>query len=369
MGIDLYEHLYDRVLTRIPPERAHHLAVASLRAMTADARVRNTLRRLTFPTGDVLSVEALGLRIPSPLGVAAGLDKDASWFQAAGAIGFGFVEVGTVTPRPQPGNPQPRIARITADHALVNRMGFPSGGASLVATRLAVARGEVVVGANIGKNRDTPIEDAAIDYRELARRLAPHADYVVLNVSSPNTPGLRALESVAALEPLIAAVRPVLAEMTPPAPLLVKISPDLADEDVDAVAELALSAGLAGVIATNTTVDRAVLSPAGAEEIRSFEGGGISGPPLAARSQQVVARLYAKLRGTGVVIISVGGVSTAEDVWQRILAGATLVQAYTGFIYGGPGWPATVNKQLARRVRAAGATNIAELIGSGGSAG
>jgi dihydroorotate dehydrogenase len=351
-----YRLLYKLVLRRIPPEAAHSLAVSSLRAAAPLIRRK---------PAELIGVDALGLRFPSPLGVAAGLDKDGEWFEALGAIGFGFVELGTVTPRAQAGNEKPRIARVLADAALVNRMGFPNLGADALAARLRGRAAAVPVGINLGKNKDTPLERAADDYAAGARVLGALADYVVINVSSPNTPGLRALESVDALSPVVDAVR---AQLPAGVPLLVKISPDLADADVDAVAELALRAGLAGVIATNTTVDREVLSGEGRAAVAAFDGGGVSGPPLAPRALHVLRRLHARLRASEVIVISVGGVSTADDVWQRILAGATLVQAYTGFIYGGPGWPAKINRELAARVKASGAGSIAELIGSGAPA-
>jgi dihydroorotate dehydrogenase len=343
-----YQALFNLALKRLEPERAHALAVGTLRIGAP------LLRRRPAPT---LGVQALGLRFASPLGVAAGLDKNGEWFRQLGAIGFGFVELGTVTPRAQAGNPRPRIARVLDDHALVNRMGFPNLGADHLAARLGARAASLPLGINLGKNRDTPLEQAAEDYAAAARTLAPLADYVVINVSSPNTPGLRALESTAALEPLIAAVA---AELPAGKPLLVKISPDLADQDVDAVAELATRVNLAGIIATNTTVDRSGLS-----EPPGIPDGGVSGPPLAARSLEVLRRLYARVRETEVVLISVGGISTADDVWERILAGATLVQAYTAFIYGGPGWPAAINRELAARVKASGATSVNELVGSG----
>ena len=361
----LYQALFDRVLVRIPPEAAHHWAATSLRIGFASDRIARSYAARAF--APEIALDALGRRFPSPLGVAAGLDKNATWFSQLGVLGFGAVEVGTVTPLGQPGNPEPRIARAVADRALVNAMGFPNEGAEAVAARLSGRAtpvnvpGAPVLGANLGKNRDTPLERAADDYAAVARRLAPLADYLVLNVSSPNTPGLRSLESVAGLAPIIAAVKP----LTRGTPLLVKISPDLADADVDAVADLAVAEGLAGVIATNTTVDRGVLSPAGRGGVAGFTGGGVSGPPLGPRSLAVLARLSARLRDTGTIVISVGGVSGAADVWERMLAGATLVQAYTGFVYGGPLWPARINHALAARVRAAGAHSIAELIGTG----
>jgi dihydroorotate dehydrogenase len=239
-------------------------------------------------------------------------------------------------------------------------MGFPSKGAEAAARRLARRRSRTVVGVNIGKNRDTALERAHDDYREAARITAAHADYVVLNVSSPNTPGLRDLESVERLRPLVEAVRGEVAGR----PLLVKISPDLSDDDIDAVADLALELGLAGIVATNTTVRRDGLdTPAGEIAANAWpEGGGVSGRPLKARSLVVLQRLRARV-GDRVTLISVGGVESADDVWERILAGATLVQTYTGFVYGGPGWPRAVNLELARRTWDAGARSIQELVG------
>ena len=360
----MYETLFDLVLTRIPPERAHAAALSTLDAVTGRPRPRNWLRRATHLDDELIRVDALGLSFPSPLGVAAGLDKDAEHFEGLGALGFGFVEVGTVTPRPQDANPRPILARVPRDHALLNRMGFPNKGAEAAARRLARRRSPTVVGANVGKNRDTPLELAAGDYAEAARIVAPYADYLVLNVSSPNTPGLRDLESVTRLRPLVEAVQQAVSGK----PLLVKISPDLSDEDVDAVADMALELGLAGIVATNTTVQRdGLLTPAAdVAKLAWPDGGGVSGAPLKPRSLEVLGRLRARA-GNRLVLISVGGVSTAEDVWERVLAGATLVQAYTGFVYGGPGWPRAVNVELARRTWDSGSRSIQELIGKHGA--
>jgi dihydroorotate dehydrogenase len=360
----MYEALFNQVLSRVPPERAHTAAFTLLDAVSGRPRPRNWLRGLTHLDDQLIRVSALGLDFPSPLGVAAGLDKDAEHFEGLGAIGFGFVEVGTITPRPQEANPRPILARLTRDHALLNRMGFPNKGAEAAARRLARRRSPTVVGANIGKNRDTPLEQAGDDYALAARIVAPYADYLVLNVSSPNTPGLRDLESVARLRPLVEVVQQVIGDK----PLLVKISPDLSDEDVDAVAEMALELGLAGIVATNTTVQRdGLLTPtADVAKLAWPDGGGVSGAPLKPRSLEVLGRLRARA-GSRLVLISVGGVSTADDVWERVLAGATLVQAYTGFVYGGPGWPRAVNVELARRTWDSGSRSIQELIGKHGA--
>lgn len=361
----IYRTIFKLGLRRLSPEAAHGLAFGALDPLTARPRQRAWLRRLTQPDDELIRVHALGFVFPSPLGVAAGLDKDALHVEGLGALGFGFVEAGTVTPRPQGSNPPPIIARLIRDRALINRMGFPSAGGEAVAARLRSRAGETIVGVNIGKNRDTPIENAAADYRAAARLVAPHADYLVLNVSSPNTPGLRALEAVAMLRPLIDAVQTELKSLVVCPPLLVKISPDLGDEQVDAIADLAVELELAGIIATNTTVRRAdLITPATEVAALSWpQGGGVSGPPLRARSLAVLRRLYARV-GRRLVLISVGGVESADDVWQRVLAGATLVQAYTGFVYGGPAWPRQVNFELAHRVWASGANSIADLVGS-----
>ena len=338
----LYRLLYTVVLRRIPPETAHGLAARGVRLAH-----RLGLLRLAGRPDPVLAVDALGLRFASPLGVAAGVDKDASWFEGLGALGFGSVEVGTVTPLAQEGNPRPRVRRLTADRALQNSMGFPNPGAEAVAARIARRRAGTVLGVNVGRAKGSSSAQAAEDYRATVRRLAAHADYLALNVSSPNTPGLRDLQAVEPLRGLVAAVREELAALGLERPVLVKIAPDLADEDVDAIADLATELGLDGIIATNTTVDRSGLASTGVPP-----EGGISGAPLKARSLAVLERLRARA-GDGLVLVSVGGIEDAEDAWARLRAGATLVQAYTGFVYGGPGWARRVNRDLAAKMRAA----------------
>jgi dihydroorotate dehydrogenase len=358
----LFRLFYRLVLERVPPEGAHALASWALRALGAVPGGRAAVRRLAFPRDGSLEVRALGLAFPTPLGVAAGVDKTATWFEELGAIGFGFVEVGTVTAVAQRGEPKPRVARVPAERALVNRMGFPNPGAQVFARRLARRAGETIVGVNIGKSRIAPLDEAAADYIRTVRVLGRLADYVVVNVSSPNTPGLRDMQAVDRLRPLLTAVRGELRASGARAPLLVKISPDLSDEDLDAIADLALELSLDGVVAVNTTVDRSALS-ASTPQAESI-GGGISGAPLKPRALAVLERLYARV-GDRLVLVSVGGIETAGDAWARILAGATLLQANTGFVYGGPAWPARINRGLARRVRDAGATSIQELVGVG----
>ena len=353
----MYRLLYRMVLRRVPAEAAHLVAFGLIRIFGWVARMPGAawlLGRWLGPRDPVLRVRALGLEFLGPLGLAAGFDKDARGTRGLAALGFGFVEVGTVTARAQPGNPRPRMFRLTADRALVNRMGFNNAGAAAAAARLGHARGALVVGVNIGKTRAVPDADAAADYAASARAVAAVADYVVVNVSSPNTPGLRDLQATDRLRPVLVAVRAALDAAVDLAgggrrvPLLVKIAPDLADADVDAVADLALELGLDGIIATNTTVSRdGLASPAA--EVAAAGAGGLSGPPLRARSLAVLRLLHARA-GDRLVLIAAGGIETPDDAWERLRAGATLVQAYTAFVYGGPLWPRRMHAGLARRL-------------------
>jgi dihydroorotate dehydrogenase len=347
----MYRLLYRIVLRRVPAEAAHRGAFWLIRAAGAVPPAAWLLRRWLGPRDPVLRVRALGLSFPGPVGLAAGFDKDACGTLGLAALGFGFVEVGTVTARAQPGNPRPRMFRLTADRALVNRMGFNNEGAAAAAARLARVRGRrgrPVVGVNIGKTRAVPDAEAAADYAASARAVAAVADYVVVNVSSPNTPGLRDLQAADRLRPVLAAVRSALDEASRGrrVPLLVKIAPDLAGADVDAVADLALELGLDGIIATNTTLSRDGLASS-ASVVAAAGAGGLSGPPLRARSLAVLRRLRARA-GDRLVLIAAGGIETPQDAWERLRAGATLVQAYTGFVYGGPLWPRRMHAGLAR---------------------
>jgi dihydroorotate dehydrogenase len=346
------------VLFALPAEVAHRATIAVLRVLSLPP-VPALLGWLLGPRDPVLAVRALGLEFPSPVCLAAGFDKDARAYRALAGFGFGAIEVGTVIPRPQPGNPRPRLFRLPADRALINRMGFNSHGVQAAAAALRRRRrGRVVVGANIGKNKDTSEAAAITDYVAGARALAEVADYLVVNVSSPNTPGLRDLQATARLRPLLAAVREALDQVSlrRRVPLLVKIAPDLADEDVDAVAALAVELGLDGIIAVNTTTSRAGLATPPAE-VAAIGPGGLSGPPLRPRALEVLRRLRAAA-GEGLVLISAGGIETADDAWERLQAGARLVQVYTGVIYGGPLWAWRLNKQLAARARREGRTSM-----------
>ncbi len=361
----LYQIFFRSVLRHMDAEKAHRLSFAALRGVAAVPGVAAAMSRVLGPREPELRVRALGREFPGPLGLAAGFDKNAESPSGLAALGFGFVEIGTVTAQPQPGNPVPRLFRLPADRAIVNRMGFNNEGSALVAERLHHRSGarRPILGVNIGKTKVTPEEEAPADYAVSARRLAPHADYLVVNVSSPNTPGLRDLQGVERLRPLLVAVREALVEAgRPELPLLVKIAPDLADEDVDAVADLALAEGLDGIIATNTTISReGLVTPA--DHVEEVGAGGLSGAPLKNRSLEVLRRLRARV-GDRVTLVAVGGIETPQDAWDRIRAGATLVQGYTGLIYGGPLWPRRVHRGLARLVRAAGHRSVQEAVGS-----
>ncbi|MGR0221645.1 quinone-dependent dihydroorotate dehydrogenase [Agromyces sp. ZXT2-6] len=345
----MYRLLFSQVLSRIDPERAHHLAFGVIRRLPA-LGIGRLVERYTAPAPE-LGVEALGLRFPSPFGVAAGFDKDALAVVGLGNLGFGHVEVGTITALAQPGNERPRLFRLIADRALINRMGFNNGGADAAVgriSRLSRLTHRPVLGVNIGKSRATPVERATDDYVRSAKVLAPHADYLVVNVSSPNTPGLRGLQELDSLAPLLEAVRDTAGRT----PLLVKIAPDLDDAEVVRICELVVRLGLDGIIATNTTISRAgLVTPAA--EVEAIGAGGLSGAPLAARSLAVLALIRAHVPES-LCVISVGGVETADDVQERLDAGATLVQGYTGFVYRGPLWARQVNRGLERLRRERG---------------
>ena len=344
-----------RALFLVPPERIHTWVFAALRSATAPAPLRERLERRLAPQDPVLASTVFGVRFPGPMGLAAGFDKDGLGVHTWGALGFGYAEVGTVTALPQPGNPPPRMFRLPADRALLNRMGFNNHGAGALAMQLSRHVPDVPIGVNIGKSKTTPPDQAADDYAESARLLGPLAAYLVVNVSSPNTPGLRDLQSVESLRPILAAV---LAETSKP--VLVKIAPDLADGDIDDIADLALELGLAGIVATNTTISRDGLATPGVAELGA---GGISGPPVARRSAEVLRRLYGRV-GDRLVLISVGGIETADDAWDRIVSGASLLQGYTGFVYGGGLWAKTIHDGIARRLHDNGFASLGDAVGS-----
>ncbi|OBK72200.1 quinone-dependent dihydroorotate dehydrogenase [Mycobacterium sp. 1274761.0] len=344
-----------QALFLVPPERIHTWVFRALRTGTAPRASRRALTRWLAPRDPVLVSEVFGVRFPGPMGLAAGFDKNGAGLTTWGALGFGYAEVGTVTAQPQPGNPPPRLFRLPQDRALLNRMGFNNHGAGDLALRLARHIPDVPIGVNIGKTKNVPAERAVDDYRESARLLGRLAAYLVVNVSSPNTPGLRDLQAVESLRPILAAVREETST-----PVLVKIAPDLSDADIDEIADLAVELGLAGIVATNTTVSRDGLVTPGADELGP---GGISGPPVARRSAQVLRRLYARA-GDRLVLISVGGIETADDAWERITSGASLLQGYTGFIYGGGLWAKHIHDGIAQRLHEGGFSSLADAVGS-----
>lgn len=362
----MYKLFFRLVFQRMDPEQAHYLAFRWIRLAARVPVLRTFVAAALAPRHRELRTEALGLRMHGPFGLAAGFDKNAVAVDGMSMLGFDHIEIGTVTAQPQPGNPKKRLFRLVPDRALINRMGFNNEGSAAVADRLA-RRNPVfrtTVGVNIGKTKVVPEAEAVGDYVTSTERLARHADYLVVNVSSPNTPGLRNLQATESLRPLLAAVREAADRSVSGrrVPLLVKIAPDLADEDVDAVADLAVELGLDGIIATNTTIARDGLGLTSDPSLVQ-ETGGLSGAPVKARSLEVLRRLYARV-GDRVTLVGVGGIENAEDAWQRILAGATLVQGYSAFIYEGPFWSRAIHKGLAARLANSPYATLAEAVGA-----
>ncbi|WP_300266430.1 quinone-dependent dihydroorotate dehydrogenase [Microbacterium sp.] len=339
----MYPLLFRAVLSRFDPEFAHHAAMAVIRVL--GVRPFSWITRAVTAPQPHQRVSALGLAFDSPFGVAAGFDKNAVGVRGLGALGFGHVEVGTITAIPQDGNPRPRLFRLVPDRAVINRMGFNNAGADAAARRLAKLRRrrpQTIIGVNIGKSRVVEVENATADYVSSATKLAPLADYLAVNVSSPNTPGLRGLQAVETLAPLLRAVQ----EAAGKTPLLVKIAPDLPDDEIVAIARLAVAEGLDGIIAHNTTIERSGLT-SDPTVIEAAGAGGLSGAPLRERSMEVL-RLVRTAVPREFCVISVGGVETASDVQERLDAGATLVQGYTAFLYRGPFWARQINRGLRR---------------------
>jgi dihydroorotate dehydrogenase len=337
-----------RILFLLPPEKAHHVTMSLLRFALAMPVLETFLRKRWKMQGKPVTVA--GVTFPNAVGLAAGFDKDARYLDELEALGFGHVEVGTVTPRPQAGNPKPRLFRLVQDKALINRMGFNNEGMEAMAARLEKRKpGQMRLGINIGKNKDTPNETATDDYLLCFRRLYAFADYMVVNVSSPNTPGLRALQDK---EPLTHLLQTLLNERAqfvqqglPDKPLLLKIAPDLSDTQLDEIAELSLETGINGLVVNNTTLSRAGLQTPEAD-VTAIGAGGLSGAPLTRRADEVLRYLRTRLPQT-FPIIGVGGIMTADDAAERRAAGAQLVQLYTGFVYGGPDLVRAISRRLA----------------------
>jgi len=341
----MYRIIFNLVFKRMDPERAHHFAYVFIQVLQALGLSRS-LHDFMRPRTD-LSVHTLGRTFETPFGLAAGFDKDGKIVMGLGGLGFGHVEVGTLTAQAQPGNPKPRLFRLISDRALINRMGFNNHGADAAAQRLRHIerlRPRPVLGVNIGKSRVVDVDNALPDYEKSASVLAPVADYLAVNVSSPNTPGLRGLQEIDKLAPLLTTVKSHAAGT----PVLVKIAPDLSDDEVVRISALAVELGLDGIIATNTTIAREGLGlAADPDYVASIGAGGLSGAPLAPRALAVLKLIRANVPA-GMCVISVGGVRTAADVAERLRAGATLVQGYSEFIYSGPLWVRQINRGLDR---------------------
>ena len=331
------------ILFQFDPENIHHFVIGGLRAATRIWGVK-ALMKNSFQLNDRrLEREVFGLKFKNPVGLAAGFDKNASLVEELAEFGFGFIEIGTVTPLPQPGNDKPRMFRLPADQALINRMGFNNQGVDVVADRLSrLDRKGLIIGGNIGKNKLTPNEDAISDYIKCFDRLFDVVDYFVVNVSSPNTPGLRELQEKEPLKNILNALQQRNRKNDISRPILLKIAPDLSNSELDDIVEIVCETKIAGVIATNTTISREGLS---ANESLSSETGGLSGKPLAQRSTEVI-RYLSDCSNKSFVIIGVGGIHSPEDAIEKIEAGASLVQIYTGFIYEGPGLVKRILKSL-----------------------
>jgi dihydroorotate dehydrogenase len=355
------------ILFRLPAESAHEFALRSLSLAMQNSAVRRAAEK-RFQRSPFGNLKRFGLTFRNPVGLAAGFDKNGTAADFLCSLGFGFVEVGTVTSEPQPGNPKPRIFRLPRDHALINRLGFNNCGAKALVKNLKQHRPVCVLGINIGKSRSVAIEKAIPDYLKTLETIYDAADYVAVNVSSPNTPQLRELQQSAMLQDLLGALQKrnqLLAEkysLSAAKPLLLKIAPDLTDDEIVSIVEIAVRANVAGIIATNTTVNRDGLQSSAAKIAASGEGG-LSGAPLRNRSNEVIQTIY-RLTNGSLPIIGVGGVFTAEDAWEKICAGASLIQLYTGFIYEGPSVARNINDGLRRILSKEDFVSLDEAVGS-----
>jgi dihydroorotate dehydrogenase len=354
------------VLFRIDAERTHNFSGRVFSCLVKIPGVAHGIAACFRVDDPRLRVRRFGFEFPNPIGLAAGMDKNAEWFSAFKTLGFGFLEVGTLTAQAQPGNPKPRIFRLPGDRALINRMGFPNKGAAAAAKVLAHVSKRPILGINIGKSAAVPLESAPADYLESFERLHPYASYFTINVSSPNTVGLRNLQATGALSGLLGALMQKNESLARSRgeelkPVLVKIAPDLDDDQLRSIAELCSELRVAGMIVANTTTARQGLTTSAEDVVKAGEGG-LSGAPLTNPARDLVSKLYRLSQGA-IPIIGVGGIMSGEDAWEMIRAGASLVQVYTGFIYGGPGFVASINRHLLHRLSESGKASIEDVIG------
>lgn len=338
----LYKKLLKPLFFLLAPERAHHFTLSLFKFALAIPGLGILIRKFYTVRHPKLERSVLGLHFNNPVGLAAGFDKDGQHFRTMSALGFGFIEVGTVTPKPQAGNPQPRLFRLPKDEALINRMGFNNEGVDALVQRLQTYRpAGLIIGGNIGKNKNTLNEEAVRDYEICFEKLFPYVDYFVVNVSSPNTPGLRELQDKKPLTALLNHLQALNQQKNLPKPILLKIAPDLTNEQLDDIIEIVKTTGIAGLIATNTTISRAGLQ----EATDAIGAGGLSGKPLQQRATEVI-RYISEKSNNSITIIGVGGINSSVDALEKLEAGASLIQIYTGLIYEGPGLVKQINKML-----------------------
>ena len=339
----MYKFLIKPILFLFDPEWVHHTVFYLLKVIHRIPGMGNLIRSFYHLKDQRLERKLFGLTFPNPVGLAAGFDKDANLYQELSNFGFGFIEIGTLTPKPQPGNPKKRLFRLPEDDGLINRMGFNNQGVEEAIKRLKKNKG-VLIGGNIGKNKTTPNDEAVSDYVECFEALFPHIDYFVVNVSSPNTPNLRALQHKEPLQHLLQTLKDLNLKRTSPKPILLKIAPDLTDDQLLDIIDIVTTVKIDGVIASNTTLSREKLISSNRSEM-----GGLSGKPVAERSTEVIRFLYEK-SNNAFPIIGVGGIHSSEDAINKLNAGASLIQLYTGFVYEGPGVIKKINKAILEQV-------------------
>jgi dihydroorotate dehydrogenase len=367
----LWQKIARPLLFCLPAERAHYFSMGVFKTLLLPAGIGRLVRRRYEIIDPALGNRVFGLEFRNPVGLAAGFDKDARWFPQLANLGFSHVEVGTITGQPQPGNPPPRLFRLAKDKALINRMGFNNGGSDAAARRLARTRKSKptdILGVNIGKTKIVPVEEATRDYLFSFERLFDYADYFTINVSSPNTPGLRTLQNREPLIELLAAITELNRKLAVDhecqrKPVLLKIAPDLTDPQLADIVLILKEVRLDGIIATNTTLSRADLKTP-PTTLESIGAGGLSGAPLTQRSRQIVKQLFDEFHGE-IPIIGVGGIMDGEHAWQMILAGASLIQIYTGFIYGGPTIVRDINRYVLNKLKQHGLSSVSEAVGGG----